>query len=66
MDALRSFFVQLWRDERAEITIEYGLLTALVALGLIVAFNLFADEVEAFLGRITARIGGCPDVGGCA
>lgn len=64
MNAIRQFFVGLWEDERAEITIEYGLLTALVALGLIGAFIVFKDEVGAFLGRITARIQNCPQ-GSC-
>ena len=65
MNAIRNFFVGLWRDESAEITIEYGLLTAVVALGLIGAFVLFRDEVGAFLGRITNRIQNCPTAGTC-
>lgn len=65
MNAIRQFFVGVWQDERAEITIEYGLLTALVALGLIAAFVLFRQEVGNFLGRITTRIQNCPDAGTC-
>lgn len=65
MKTIRDFLVALWTDESAEITIEYGLLTAVVALGLIGAFILFRDQVAAFLGRITNRIQNCPSASGC-
>ena len=65
MEKVRAFFSGLWQDESAEISIEYGLLVALVALALIVIFNLFGTEVGNFFNKITGRIANCPDVGGC-
>ena len=65
MEKVRAFFSGLWKDESAEISIEYGLLVALVALALIIVFNLFGQEVGTFFSKITGRIANCPDVGGC-
>lgn len=65
MKELFTFFGDLWRDERAEVAVEYGLLVALVALALIVVFNIFSTEIGLFFGRLTGRIGNCPDPGGC-
>ncbi len=65
MERIAVFFRNLWKDERGEVAIEYGLLVALVALALIVVFNLFGTEVGTFFNRITGRIANCPDVGGC-
>lgn len=65
MEGIAVFFRNLWKDERGEVAIEYGLLVALVALALIVVFNTFGTEVGAFFGRLTGRIATCPDPGGC-
>lgn len=65
MERIAGFFRNLWKDESAEVAVEYGLLVALVALALIIVFNLFGQEIGNFFGRITARIANCPDVGGC-
>lgn len=65
MEGIAVFFRTLWKDERAEVAIEYGLLVALVALALIVVFNLFGQEVGNFFNKITGRIASCPNVGGC-
>lgn len=65
MDRIAGFFRELWKDESAEVAVEYGLLVALVALALIVVFNLFGQEVGNFFSKITGRIEACPDAGGC-
>lgn len=65
MQQVAGFFRGLWKDESAEVAVEYGLLVALVALGLILVFNAFSTEIGNFFGRITGRIANCPDVGGC-
>lgn len=65
MERIGVFFRNLWKDERGEVAIEYGLLVALVALALIVVFNLFGTEVQAFFNKITGRIATCPESGGC-
>lgn len=65
MERAADFLRDLWRDESAEVAVEYGLLVALVALGLILVFNAFSTEIGNFFGRITGRIANCPDVAGC-
>ncbi len=65
MTAVTRLFQRLWNEEEAEVAIEYGLLVALVALALIAVFNLFADEIGSFFGKITNRIGNCPDPSAC-
>lgn len=65
MERIAGFFRALWKDESAEVAVEYGLLVALIALGLILVFNAFSTEVGNFFTRITGRIATCPDVGGC-
>ena len=66
MERIAVFFRNLWKDERGEVAIEYGLLVALVALALIVVFNLFGTEIGNFFNRITNRVADCPNVGGCS
>ncbi len=56
METLRSFFSDLWKDESAEVAIEYGLLVAVIAIGLIVAFTLFRDEVRNWYSDITNTV----------
>ncbi len=63
MLALAGLFRRLWKEEEAEVAIEYGLLVALVALALIAAFNLFSQEIGNFFGKITTRIANCPEPG---
>lgn len=65
MSKIRDFLTGLWKDESAEITVEYGLLTALVALGLIAVFILFKDNVGIFFNNISNRIKNCPSAGTC-
>lgn len=65
MQRIAGFFRGLWEDESAEVAVEYGLLVALVALALIVVFNLFGAEVGRFFNSITQRIANCPSSGGC-
>lgn len=63
MNKITSFLKGLWQDESAEITVEYGLLTALVALGLIAVFVLFRTQVGTFFQAIGDRIQNCPTPG---
>jgi Flp pilus assembly pilin Flp len=65
MERIAGFFRELWKDESAEVAVEYGLLVALIALGLILVMNAFSTEVGNFFGKLTGRIATCPDVGGC-
>ncbi|UCF19994.1 MAG: hypothetical protein JSU87_00865 [Gemmatimonadota bacterium] len=56
MKGLQSFFSRLWKDENAELTVEYGLLVAVLALGLVTVFLLFRDQVSAWFGDIAANV----------
>jgi len=54
----------LWKDERAEISLEYGLLVAMVALAMVVVFGMFGGELSEFFGRVTGRVQACTDIPG--
>ncbi len=56
METLKETLQRLWAEEDGEIAIEYGLLVALVALGLIAVLTVFKDEVGNFYTRITAQV----------
>jgi len=60
MEALRGFFSKLWKDESAEITVEYGLLVAVVAIGLVAVFILFRDGISTWFNSIITTIQGFP------
>jgi Flp pilus assembly pilin Flp len=59
-----AFWASLWRDERAEIGIEYGLLVAMVALALVIMFGVYGTEVGEFFNRVTGRVRECTAVPG--
>jgi len=61
---LSAFWTGLWNDERAEISLEYGLLVAMVALAMVVVFGMFGGEVSEFFARVTGRVEACTDVPG--
>lgn len=63
MAALSELVQRLWREDDAEVAIEYGLLVALVALALIAVFNLFSQEIGNFFSKVSNRIANCPDAG---
>ncbi len=56
MEALKKTLKRLWAEEDGEIAIEYGLLVALVALGLITVLTVFRTEVGNFYTRITSSV----------
>ena len=66
MKRLSAFWAGLWRDERAEISLEYGLLVAMVALAMVVVFGMFGGELSEFFARVTGRVKSCTDVPGQA
>lgn len=63
---LLASWTGLWRDERAEISLEYGLLVAMVALAMVVVFGMFGGELSEFFARVTGRVHACTDVPGQA
>lgn len=46
----------IWRDERGELTVEYGLLVAVIAVGMLAVLTLFGAELNAFFSRVTSRV----------
>lgn len=60
MTKIVEFFSNLWKDESAELTVEYGLLVAVVAIGLVAVFILFRDGVATWFNAIIARIQSFP------
>lgn len=60
LENVRSFFTRLWKDESAEITVEYGLLVAVVAIGLVAVFTLFRQGISDWFTAIVARIQAFP------
>ncbi len=53
MNTLRDLFQRLWAEEDAEVAVEYGLLLALVALGLAAVFTTFSNAVSNWFADIT-------------
>jgi pilus assembly protein Flp/PilA len=48
----------LWRDERAANAVEYGLIAAVIAVALIVAFTFFRDQLSGLFNRQSNKISG--------
>ena len=46
----------LWRDERAANAVEYGLIAAVIAVALIVAFTFFRDKLSDLFDRQSNKI----------
>jgi len=48
----------LWRDERAANAVEYGLIAAVIAVALIIAFGFFRDQLIGLFNRQSNKIAG--------
>jgi len=53
---MSNLIKRLARDEEAGTAVEYGLITAVIAVALIVALVAFRDEISAMFGRAGTRI----------
>jgi Flp pilus assembly pilin Flp len=53
---MNALIKRLHRDEQAGTAVEYGLITAVIAVALIVALVAFRDEIAAMFGRASNRI----------
>jgi pilus assembly protein Flp/PilA len=42
---------RLWNDEEGANAVEYGLIAAVIAVALILAFTTFKDEIEGMFNR---------------
>lgn len=54
---IQSSSKNLWRDERAANAVEYGLIAAVIAVALIVAFIFFRDQLTGLFNRQSNKIG---------
>ncbi len=65
---MRKFLMELWRDESGISSVEYALLLAFVASGIILAADLLSDAVSNEMTAAAACIEGdgtvdtCPDI----
>lgn len=55
---MRNFITRFAKDESGATAIEYGLIAALVAVGLIVALGFLGDELSALFDRIGKKLQG--------
>ena len=58
MDRMRQFLVRLWTDESGISSVEYALLLAFVAAGIITAAELLSNAVENEMCESAALIEG--------
>ena len=58
MDRMRQFLVRLWTDESGISSVEYALLLAFVAAGIILGAEALSDAVEAEMFEAAACIEG--------
>jgi pilus assembly protein Flp/PilA len=52
MNALK----RLWKDEEAANAVEYGLIAAIIAVGLILAFRRFGGQISSLFDRQGSKI----------
>ena len=57
MDRMRQFLVTLWTDESGISSVEYALLLAFVAAGIITAAELLSNAVENEMTDVATCIG---------
>ena len=66
MDRIRQFLVRLWTDESGISSVEYALLLAFVAAGIILGAETLSDAVEGemFDAASCIELGstGCPSI----
>lgn len=53
---MNALIKRLGRDEEAGTAVEYGLITAVIAIALIVALVAFRDEIMGMFGRAGNKI----------
>jgi pilus assembly protein Flp/PilA len=53
---MKAILKRLWSDDRGANAVEYGLIAAIIAVGLILAFTVFRDELFALFERQSNEI----------
>ncbi|KFB11333.1 Flp family type IVb pilin [Nitratireductor basaltis] len=55
---MSKLFARFMKDESGATAIEYGLIAALIAVGIITAAGLLGDEIEATFTDVTTALEG--------
>ena len=58
MDSMRQFLVRLWTDESGISSVEYALLLAFVAAGIILGAETLSDAVEGEMYQAASCVSG--------
>jgi pilus assembly protein Flp/PilA len=53
---MKESLSRLWRDEEAANAVEYGLIAAIIAVGLIVALGQFGQQLRDMFNRQGSKI----------
>ena len=64
MGAAKQFLARLWSDESGISSVEYALLLAFVAAGIIVSADLLSQAVSTQMTEAAALLDGCENGGG--
>ena len=56
MDAIRAMLRRLRADRRGATAIEYGLLAALIALGMLAGLSALGDGSTGLWGKVSTRV----------
>jgi pilus assembly protein Flp/PilA len=51
-----STIKRLWNDEEAATAVEYGLIAAILAVGLIIAFRQFGGQISGLFSRNGSKV----------
>jgi Flp pilus assembly pilin Flp len=60
MQATQIDLQSRFQSEDGAEMVEYGLVIAVIALGLLTALGIFKDDIVAFFGRVGEQIGNAP------
>lgn len=55
---MRNFITRFAKDESGATAIEYGLIAALIAVGIILALTTLGTELSSLFGRIGTKLAG--------
>ena len=53
---MRALFKTFWQEEDGAAAIEYALIAALIALGIVTATGLLGDELSTSFGKLTTAL----------
>jgi pilus assembly protein Flp/PilA len=56
LEKTKGFMKSLWKDEAGQGLVEYGLILALVAVGLVVVLGLMKTELESLFTYINGKL----------